>query len=100
MVRATICSFRDRGTFAQRNIANTNDSHYSAGMRDKVHPDPNAKPFVPTPVPAGAVAPNLLARRRFVSAQLFGDTTEVEIEHGESLYRLRLTSLGKLILTK
>lgn len=70
-------------------------------MHDKRDPDPAARPFVPTPLPAGgAVGPNVLARRRFVSAQLFGNSTEVEIHHGESIYRLRLTSLGKLILTK
>ena len=40
------------------------------------------------------------ANRRYISQQLFGNLTEVEIQHGESVYRLRLTSLGKLILTK
>lgn len=40
------------------------------------------------------------AQRRYVSEQLFGEHTEVEIQHGASTYRLRLTSLGKLILTK
>ncbi len=39
-------------------------------------------------------------RRRYNSEQLFGDQTEVDIQHGEWTYRLRLTSLGKLILTK
>jgi hemin uptake protein HemP len=70
-------------------------------MQDKLHPSPAARPFAPTPVPPSRPADQGgLARRRFVSAQLFGETTEVEILHGESVYRLRLTSLGKLILTK
>lgn len=49
-----------------------------------------------TPGPSSAA----LARRRWRSAELFGSQQEIEIEHGEVLYRLRLTSLGKLILTK
>lgn len=69
-------------------------------MQDKLHPHTVARPFTPTPVPPGAVGHDAAARRRYVSAHLFGDTTEVEILHGESVYRLRLTSLGKLILTK
>jgi hemin uptake protein HemP len=31
---------------------------------------------------------------------LFGGAHEIEIEHREAIYRLRITSLGKLILTK
>lgn len=38
--------------------------------------------------------------RRYISQQLLGNHTEVEILHGAAVYRLRLTSLGKLILTK
>jgi hemin uptake protein HemP len=38
--------------------------------------------------------------RRVHSAVLLGPDQEVEIEHGQAVYRLRLTSLGKLILTK
>jgi hypothetical protein len=34
------------------------------------------------------------------SETLFGGASELQIEHRGSLYRLRLTSLGKLILTK
>jgi hemin uptake protein HemP len=34
------------------------------------------------------------------SAALFGPDREVRIEHQGALYTLRLTSLGKLILTK
>ena len=37
---------------------------------------------------------------RIASIVLFGSTRELEIEHNGILYRLRQTSLGKLILTK
>jgi hemin uptake protein HemP len=40
------------------------------------------------------------ATRRWRSADLFGAAQEIEIEHGQAVYRLRLTSLDKLILTK
>lgn len=41
------------------------------------------------------------SKPRLRSDQLFSaGTDEIEIEHGEALYRLRITSLGKLILTK
>jgi hemin uptake protein HemP len=40
------------------------------------------------------------AARRWRSTELFGPAQEIEIEHGQAVYRLRLTSLGKLILTK
>lgn len=38
--------------------------------------------------------------RRWASTDLFGSSSEIEIEHGAAVYRLRRTSLGKLILTK
>ena len=38
--------------------------------------------------------------RRWYSEELFGSQHEIEIAHGQTVYRLRLTSLGKLILTK
>lgn len=41
------------------------------------------------------------AGRRVVSAtELFADKHEIEIHHGDAIYRLRLTRAGKLILTK
>lgn len=49
----------------------------------------------PQPKPARSPAP-----RRLTSASLLAGSTEVEIEHGDAIYRLRVTSLGKLILTK
>jgi hemin uptake protein HemP len=59
------------------------------------------RPCTPTPAAQGSVAEaDVLAPRRYISEQLFGANTEVEIQHGASIYRLRLTSLGKLILTK
>jgi hemin uptake protein HemP len=39
-------------------------------------------------------------RTRWHSSQLLGAAREVEIEHGDATYRLRVTSMGKLILTK
>jgi len=41
-----------------------------------------------------------IARRQLTSEQLFAGLSEIEIQHGEAIYRLRRTSLGKLILTK
>jgi hemin uptake protein HemP len=38
--------------------------------------------------------------RRLSSHELLGANKEIEIVHGSQCYRLRLTSLGKLILTK
>ena len=38
--------------------------------------------------------------RRITSDAVFAGETLVVIQHGESEYRLRQTSLGKLILTK
>jgi hemin uptake protein HemP len=40
------------------------------------------------------------AQRRYDSQDLFGPAVEIEIEHQQQVYRLRRTSLGKLILTK
>lgn len=39
-------------------------------------------------------------RKRVSSQELLANEREIEIEHVGQLYRLRLTSLGKLILTK
>jgi hemin uptake protein HemP len=38
--------------------------------------------------------------RSITSEQLFAEFPEVQIAHGDAVYRLRQTSLGKLILTK
>lgn len=37
---------------------------------------------------------------QFSSQALLGDRPEVQIVHGDQVYRLRRTALGKLILTK
>jgi hemin uptake protein HemP len=39
-------------------------------------------------------------QRRFRAEELFAGTKEIIIEHQEADYRLRLTSKGKLILTR
>ncbi len=57
------------------------------------------------PAPDGAEAPvaaspAISALRRYSSRQLLGRDKEVLIEHQGSVYRLRQTALGKLILTK
>ncbi len=52
------------------------------------------------PPRAGNDAAEPKAMRRFLSQELFGGECQLEIEHGGALYRLRVTSLGKLILTK
>jgi len=39
-------------------------------------------------------------RPRWNSRELLAGVKEVEIEHDNVVYRLRITSLGKLILTK
>jgi hemin uptake protein HemP len=56
---------------------------------------PARSPLHGTPAEARPTAP-----RRWRSAEIFGAAQEIEIEHGQAVYRLRLTSLGKLILTK
>lgn len=46
---------------------------------------------------AGAGRPRA---KRVDSTDLMAGHTEIEIDHGGAIYRLRLTSLGKLLLTK
>ncbi len=57
-------------------------------------PGPTSRPAVPQKQPASK--PPVVLR----STDLFDGTNEVLIEHQSQLYRLRVTSLGKLILTK
>lgn len=47
-----------------------------------------------------AVSVKSVGKLRYSSHAIFAGAREVEIEHQGALYRLRLTSLGKLILTK
>ncbi|WP_249937082.1 hemin uptake protein HemP [Roseateles sp. DAIF2] len=58
------------------------------------------EPGLPVMPSLGVVAPPVPGRRRLSSQALLGNEREVEIEHSGQIYRLRLTSLGKLILTK
>ena len=48
----------------------------------------------------GATRQVSLADNRLDSRELFRDTREIIIAHGEETYRLRLTAQNKLILTK
>jgi hemin uptake protein HemP len=65
-----------------------------------------AEAVPPSDAPAAASAapaagPSLSeARPLWRSEQLFGPLREISIQHGDAIYRLRQTALGKLILTK
>ncbi len=52
------------------------------------------------PAPPLAARPDADPVRRIDSATLLGSAGEVLIVHQQQVYRLRVTSLGKLILTK
>jgi len=57
---------------------------------------PHRLPEAPAaPAPGGPAQ-----RPRLHTEALFGAAQEIEIQHREAVYRLRITSLGKLILTK
>ena len=47
----------------------------------------------------GSAAATVATIRRIKSEDLFQQMSEVEIEHGERVYRLRITQYQKLILT-
>jgi hemin uptake protein HemP len=68
-------------------------------MASNVSPTPDPAPTsidVPPPAPARSTrAPACID-----SAALFAGAVEVQIDHRGTLYRLRQTALGKLILTK
>lgn len=53
-----------------------------------------------TPIPQRSAAAPGARLRRINSRELLGAAQEVEISHTGQIYRLRLTALGKLILTK
>lgn len=62
---------------------------------------------LPLPVPApfradtgSAAHPATALPRTLSSTQLLRGDKEIQIEHHGAVYRLRLTALGKLILTK
>jgi hypothetical protein len=52
----------------------------------------------PHPVPAISSAQSGI--KRIASESLLGGLEEIQITHNGSIYRLRTTALGKLILTK
>jgi hemin uptake protein HemP len=54
----------------------------------------------PHALPGRAPPPTPAPRRVLRSDELLGSHKEIEILHGSQCYRLRVTSLGKLILTK
>ncbi len=58
-----------------------------------------AQPLSPRDVGVGS-APQATEPRRVHSHEILGSSQEVEIIHRSQCYRLRITSLGKLILTK
>jgi hemin uptake protein HemP len=68
-------------------------------MRDE-HRRPPARPSEPVGSPSTELLRGARHSARLTSAQLFGPRQEIQIEHGEAVYRLRITSQGKLILTK
>jgi len=65
-------------------------------MRGADHNPPSSV----APAPADRRGTDGLPTRRIDSRELLGSAQEIEIDHGGLIYRLRRTSLGKLILTK
>jgi hemin uptake protein HemP len=65
-----------------------------------IHPPPLAARHSPVADPRPGVATGPDSPPHWQSRQLFGPHAEVTIAHGDAVYRLRITSLGKLILTK
>jgi hemin uptake protein HemP len=61
---------------------------------------PRAAPATPEASVHGAASPGQGTRPRVASQDILRGNAEVEIDHRGTLYRLRVTSLGKLILTK
>lgn len=51
-------------------------------------------------LPAGPETMVDTASKAIGTEALFGDRREILIQHGETIYRLRITSKDKLILTK
>ncbi|WP_318013838.1 hemin uptake protein HemP [Paucibacter sp. DJ2R-2] len=70
------------------------------GTLSATRPTPAVSPASPASLAALSSARPGAAPRRLSSETLLADRREVEIEHAGQIYRLRVTSLGKLILTK
>lgn len=60
----------------------------------------NDRDPLPSRAAAAPSAGGTASVRRIHSRELLGAAAEIEIEHAGQIYRLRRTSLGKLILTK
>lgn len=74
---------------------------YNSGMTLPLHTLDGSLHAVSTIDPAlTVVIAKAFGIVRYSSQAIFAGGNEVEIEHNGTLYRLRLTSLGKLILTK
>jgi hemin uptake protein HemP len=72
-------------------------------MAADFHPSfgPHGGPHAPDEsMRVGATPTAIGARPRVPSNDILRGSAEVEIDHRGTLYRLRVTSLGKLILTK
>lgn len=82
-------------------LANANESQYDGGM---LNPSPSFLNAAPLPQVAADGAADSVVRGaavpRVSSRVLMGGAREIEIDHEGVVYRLRVTSLGKLILTK
>lgn len=59
---------------------------------------PEPRPDSPPPAASSTETPP--PSKTYQSAELFQGRREVYIQHGQALYRLRITSQGRLILTK
>ncbi len=84
--------------------ANKNRSYYDAFMQalqtSFTAPVSVSAPNTPAISATPARAPDGAACPRWRSQDLLAQAQQAEIAHGDQVYRLRLTALGKLILTK
>ncbi len=86
-------SFRLRWASTRLDLSDENNYHLSMSQEILAPNNLRLSPLLPGE--AGTGSP-----RRMTSAELFGTTREIIIEHEGSEYRLRVTSNDKLILTK
>lgn len=63
------------------------------------HPTFTIRRYVPAPESMRPRAP-VMAPRTLTSESLFEGRTEIAIDHGGAVYRLKITRQGKLILNK
>lgn len=67
-------------------------------MQDQSYMESDPKGGVTSPVKSSRTV--TVRENRLDSRDIFADTREVIIKHGQEIYRLRLTAQNKLILTK